>query len=41
MATDRSTPWGAVLLVILGAWLFFQTVLGDLPGRLLSHAGVK
>jgi len=37
MATD-SPPWGAILLILLGLWLLLQTLLGDLPGRLLSHA---
>lgn len=31
---------GAVL-VLLGVWLLLQTLVGDLPGRILSYAGVS
>lgn len=31
----------AILLVIVGVWLVLQTVVGDLPRRLLSWAGAK
>lgn len=27
---------GGLLLVIAGAWLLFQTLVGDLPGRIVS-----
>jgi len=27
---------GPALLVVVGLWLLLQTVMGDLPGRLLS-----
>lgn len=29
-----------VLLVVLGFWLLMQTLVGDLPGRIVSWAGV-
>ena len=28
--------WLNLLLIIIGTWLFFQAVVGDLAGRLLS-----
>ncbi len=28
-----------VLLIVAGLWLLLQTMVGDLPGRLLSWAG--
>jgi hypothetical protein len=31
---------GGILLVILGVWLLLQTLIGGLPSRLLSWAGV-
>lgn len=27
---------GGLLLVIAGLWLLFQTLVGDLPGRIVS-----
>lgn len=29
-----------VLLVLAGLWLLMQTLVGDLPGRIMSHAVV-
>lgn len=30
---------GALLLVVVGLWLFLQSVAGGLPGRLLKLGG--
>jgi hypothetical protein len=30
--------WGYLLLIIVGVWLFFQAVAGDLAGRIMSWA---
>ena len=30
-----------VLLILAGIWVILQTLVGDLPRRLLSHAGVS
>lgn len=33
---SRGQVSGSALLVIVGVWLLLQTIVGDLPGRLLS-----
>lgn len=35
----RGQVSSAVLLVVIGLWLLLQTIVGDLPGRLLSWRG--
>lgn len=30
--------WASLLLIVLGLWLFFQAVAGDLGGRIVSWA---
>lgn len=32
--------WSAALLILAGVWLFFQAVVGDLAGRILSRVPV-
>lgn len=36
----NETPWGGLLLLVLGIWLISMTVVGDLIGRLRSWAEV-
>jgi hypothetical protein len=35
----RGQVSASILLVLVGLWLLLQTVVGDLPGRLLSWRG--
>ncbi len=30
-----------VLMIIVGVWIVLQTLVGDLPGRILSWAGIR
>jgi hypothetical protein len=40
MNRQRGGVWSGLLLLLIGIWLVMQTVIGDLPGRLLSWTGI-